>query len=252
MATHTDPSSRSEREVERSGKRPPGRARVRLWHLAALIAVQAATVVLHETFADGRLQAAWRTFPGFSPDPLEAVRRADAPGGDGWAGLVSNRTFGGFASLSYTGTLDLDDATVEAWVYVDVVSGPQGPLQGLAVRVDPAGQRYYRLAARFNAEPSLSFAYVGRDVNNFPVILREWSPAEIPGGLPAAAGWHRMRIRAAGSQFWLWWDSVPLPGSPITDGRIPRGAVGVYATFVGGQQLAQTFVDDLIVSRETP
>ncbi|MDR7519195.1 MAG: hypothetical protein QN131_10515 [Armatimonadota bacterium] len=222
------------------------------WAAALPWTMMQTRVILREGFAAGSTQVAWQTFPGFSPDPLQPVPRPDAPDGDGWAGLVSNRTLGGFASLSYAGPADLDDYSVEAWVYVDVVEAPQGPLQGIAIRVDPVQRRYYRFSARFNAEPSLSLAYVGRDVNNFPDFLREWQPAEIPGGLPSTGGWHRMKLRAVGDRLWAYWNGVLLPGMPVRDGRIRRGHVGVYATFVGGQQLAQTVVDDLVVVHEGP
>jgi len=208
------------------------------------------TIIFHERFADGKSRLEWRAFPDFSPDPLRPVPRADDPDGDGWAGLVTNQTLGGFASLSYAGPEDLEDYSVEAWVFVDVVSGAQGPLQGIAIRVDPRARRFYRLAARFTTEPSLTLAYVGRDVNNFPVYLRRWKPGEIPGGVPRVSGWHRMKLRAVGAQFWAYWDGSLLPGIPVGDNRIRRGQFGVYATFVGGTQLAQTFVDDLIVTRE--
>src|SRR3972149_6378367 len=199
-----------------------------------------------EAFMAGKPQLAWRTFPGFSPDPLRAVPREDAPDGDGWVGTVTNSTFGGFASLAYAGDEGLTDYSVEAWVYIEVVPGRQGPIQGIAIRVDPNGERFYRLGAQLRAEPRLTLAYVGKDVNHFPVYLREWSAADIPGGTPKASGWHRMKLRAAGNKLWASWNDHELPGSPISDSRIRGGYFGVYANFVGGRQLAQTLVDGIV------
>ena len=60
-----------------------------------------------------------------------------------------------------------------------------------------------------------------------------------------------MKVRAVGAQFWAYWDGALLPGMPVSDTRVRSGRFGVYATFVGGEQLAQTFVDDLVVTRES-
>ncbi|MBI2954335.1 MAG: hypothetical protein HYY30_08480 [Chloroflexi bacterium] len=205
------------------------------------------TILFEEHFADGELALNWQTFPFFSPDLIRPVSRFDAPDGDGWVGLVTNETFGGFASLSYAGEETLADHFVEAWVYTEVPPDQQAPIHGIAVRVDPKGNRFYRLAAQFGAEPRISLAYVGRDINNFPDYLRTWSAAEIPGGAPSSSGWHRMGLRVEGDSFWAFWDDQELPGGAITDGRIENGYFGVYDNFVGGQQVAQTLVDAITV-----
>lgn len=208
--------------------------------------------LFEERFTDGTADLAWQTFPRFSPDLPEVVRAPDAPSGDGWAGLVTNATFGGFASLAYAGDALLADYSVEAWVRVDVTEAADGPLQGIAVRVDPEGERFYRLAARFGAEPELTLAYVGRDVNHFPVHLGRWGRNEVPGGVPLEGGWHVMGLEVAGDRISASWNGVRLPGSAIVDARIARGYVGIYTNFVGGQQPASTLVDRLVVRLARP
>ena len=205
------------------------------------------TILFAEHFADGKLALNWQVFPFFSPDLIRPVRRIDAPDGDGWIGLVTDQSFGGFASMSYAGEETLSNYSMEAWVYTEVTSSQQAPIHGIAVRVDPKGIRFYRLGAQFGAEPRISFAYVGRDINDFPDYLKTWSAAEIPDGVPSSSGWHRMGLRAEGDRFWAYWDDQELPGGPITDSRIGNGYFGVYDNFVGTQQVAQTFVDAIIV-----
>ncbi|MBI2863680.1 MAG: hypothetical protein HYX94_03860 [Chloroflexi bacterium] len=200
-----------------------------------------------ERFADGKLSLDWQTFPHFSPDLIRPVARPDAPGGDGWAGLVTDEAFGGFASLSYAGEEGMSDCTVEAWIYTEVTAEELAPIHGIAVRVDPKGLRFYRLAAQFRANPRLSFAYVGRDLNDFPDYLRTWTGDEIPGGAPTSSGWHRMGVRVEGDRFWLYWDGQELPGGPIVDGRIEHGYFGIYDNFVGMQKVANTLVDEITV-----
>jgi hypothetical protein len=220
--------------------------------LALLLAGASSTAsggerVYEEHFTGGLLTQDWAPFPGFSPDRLEAVPEAGAPGGDGWAGRVSNAELGGFAALPYAHRLRYRDVAVEAWIFTPVSRSDRGPLQGIAVRVDPAQGRFYRLAIQFTAQPRITLAYVGRDSANFPVYLRTWTGKEIPGGPPPESGWHRLALRAEGDALWAFWDGQALPGSPIIDARIPRGSVGVYANFVGGQQIAETRVDGLII-----
>jgi|GEM_PF-592361 len=221
--------------------------------LAILLLVVAAGMasggqrVYEERFTDGRLSLDWAPFPGFSPDRLEAVPDPQAPGGDSWAGRVVNAGLGGFAALPSAHRLGFRDVSVEAWIYAPVGGSDRGPLQGLAVRVDPEHGRFYRLAVQFTAPPRITLAYVGRDTANFPVYLRTWSEAEIPGGAPRQSGWHRLGLTAVGDALSASWNGQALPGSPIFDARIPRGSVGVYTNFVGGQQLAETRVDGLII-----
>jgi len=205
---------------------------------------------INESFKDGNKQLRWETFPGFSPDQLESLSRADTPEEDGWVGRLTNKTFGGFASLAYSGDENFGNYSIEAWVYVNVVGDEQGPLNGIAIRVDPQDQRFYRLAAQFGSESKLTLAYVGKDVNNFPVYLKEWNASEIPGGPPAKSGWHKMKIRAVGKNLWAYWDGQELPGCPVSDDRIDRGYFGVYTNFVGGQQTTETLVDGIIVREE--
>jgi len=200
-----------------------------------------------EHFAGGRTHLAWHVFPGFSPDPITPLARPDAPDGDGWVGRVTNQSLGGFASLAYAGDAGLADYTLEAWIFVDVTAEERSPLQGLAVRVDPAGQRFYRLAAQFGATPRLTLAYVGRDVHNFPIYLEEWGAGDLPGGIPAQSGWQHVLLRVANEVLQVRWNGRDLPRGLIRDARIPAGYFGVYTNFVGGEQVTQTLVDAVVV-----
>ncbi len=224
-----------------------GNTGTRLESIPAAAAIAPAPSQFQEDFADGKLTLNWQTFPFFSPDLIRPISRTDAPDGDGWTGLVTDETYGGFASMSYAGAETLSDYSIEAWIYTEVNSGQVAPIHGLAVRVDPNALRFYRLGVQFGAEPKISFAYVGRDINDFPDYLRSWSAAEIPGGMPASGGWHRLGLRAEGDHFWAYWDNQELPGGPVVDGRISNGYFGIYDNFVGTEQVAQTFVDGITV-----
>jgi len=224
--------------TDRQGKKPPAPAGI------------PARSTYKESFSNGEPQLDWSAFPGFSPDEMQAVSRGDTPENDGSAGRVTNESLGGFASLSYAGHPELSDYSIEAWVYVIVTPSEQGSLHGLAIRVDPEEQRFYRFATQFGSERKLTIAYVGSDTNNFPVFIKEWDENDIPGGAPKSSGWHKMKIRAIGNNFWAYWDDRELPDCPVSDDRIRAGYFGVYTNFTGGTNVTQTLVDQIIVRQE--
>jgi hypothetical protein len=201
-----------------------------------------------EHFHKGVLNLNWVPFPGFSEDSLTPILDPSSPQADLWAGRQTNQQLGGFASLSYAGMASLADYVLEAWVYAVVVPEGRAPLNGIAVRVDPQNQRFYRFATHLDAERRLTFAYVGSDTNNYPVYIASWKEEDIPGGLPRGSGWHRMAVTCAGRRFWVSWDGAELPGCPLEDDRIDKGFFGVYANYVGGKGIVETRVDAITVA----
>jgi hypothetical protein len=208
-------------------------------------------VLFTEGFSGSSLNLNWLPFPGFNDDTLLPVLDPTTPQGDLWAGRQTNTQLGGFAAMSYAGMANMADYTIEAWVYTIVVPVEKPPLNGLAVRVDPENQQFYRLASHFGADGRLTFAYVGSESNNFPIFLGTWKQEDIPGGLPAESGWHKMAIKCSGNQFWMYWDDQELPGCPIKDERIGSGFFGVYANYVGAKGIIETRVDAIKVRAES-
>lgn len=208
---------------------------------------EAAIFDFREDFTGGAPQLVWVPFPGFSTDQVAAVKRNDSPDKDGWAGQVTNKSLGGFASLSYSGDQNLMDYSVESWVYVDVTPGKHGTLHGVAVRVNPDGSQFYRLAAQFGKESRITLAYVGADLSLFPDYIHEWRGDWIPGGPPTKSGWHRMRLKISGDKLTAYWDGYELPDGPFTDDRIASGFFGVYTNFTGGEEVVNTYFDGLVV-----
>ena len=128
---------------------------------------------------------------------------------------------------------------------MQVSTAEKGSLNGIEFRVDPVQDKYYRFAAQFAVDPSLSLAYVGRDTRHFPVTLAEWKGTSLPGGEPKQSDWHHLIIEIRNDAAEIFWDSVRLPGGPFRLDRIDSGYVGVYATFTGGLGIAETKVDGL-------
>lgn len=159
--------------------------------------------------------------------------------------MLDNGVEGGFAALSYADAGPFEDFHLEAWLRVQVTEKEKGALNGIAFRIDPSGDKYYRFAVHFSAEPTLSLAYVGRDSKHFPVMVAEWKADVLPGGAPQKSGWHRVAIEVRNDAAEVFWGSKRLPGGPFRLDRIGAGYIGVYATYTGGRGIAETRIDGL-------
>jgi hypothetical protein len=203
--------------------------------------------IIRDSFTRGTPELAWRAYPYFNDDNLKGEIDPSSPEGETGVGVLDNRNAGGFAALSYADTRPLKDFYLETWLHVQVTEEEKGSLNGIAFRVDPGGDKYYRFAAQFAAESSLSLGYVGKDTKHFPVIIAEWKGAAIPGGAPKDSGWHRVAIEVRNDAAEISWDSIRLPGGPFRLDRIGSGYIGVYATYTGGRGIAETKIDGLRV-----
>jgi hypothetical protein len=203
------------------------------------------SAIISDSFTGGTPELAWRPYPHFNNDNLKGATDSSSPEGEPGVGVLDNGGAGGFAALSYADTRRLEDFQLEAWLHVQVTKQEKGSLNGIAFRVDPDNDKYYRFAVHFAAEPSLSLAYVGRDSNRFPVMVAEWKAAALSGGAPETSGWHRVVIEVKNHTAEIFWDSMRLPGGPFRLDRIGSGLVGVYATFTGGRGIAETKIDGL-------
>ena len=203
--------------------------------------------IIRDSFTGGTPELAWRPYPYFNQDNLKGAIDPSSPEGEPGVGVLNNGSAGGFAALSYAETRSLQDFHLETWLHVQVTEEEKGALNGIAFRVDPVHDKYYRLAAHFTAEPSLSLAYIGKDSKHFPVTMAEWKAATLPGGLPKRSGWHRVVIEVKNNTAEIFWDSNLLPGGPFWLDRVDSGFIGVYATYTGGRGIAETKIDSLRV-----
>jgi hypothetical protein len=206
---------------------------------------QAHPAIIRDSFTAGRPELVWRAYPYFNKDNLKGAIDSSSPEGEPGVGVLDNGVAGGFAALSYADTRPLEDFHLETWLHVQVTKQEKGSLNGIAFRVDPVNDKYYRFAVHFAAEPSLSLAYVGRDSKHFPSMVAEWKAVALPGGAPKQSGWHRVVIEVKNDAAEIFWDSIRLPGGPFRLDRIGSGLVGVYATFTGGRGTAETKIDGL-------
>ena len=208
-------------------------------------------IVIKDSFPDGKPELRWSFFPYFNLDNLEGARDIKAPDGDNGIGVLRNTNVGGFASLSYAVTRQVENFYLEAMVYCPVTEGSKGPLAGIAFLVDPVRGSFYRVVCDFKTnDPAINLAYVGLDTRNFPVYLKFWESKETNGRVPRESGWHKMAVRVKEGRVTVYWDGKELEGGPLLVDKIKRGFVGVYANFVGGLGAATTKVDSIILKEE--
>jgi hypothetical protein len=208
---------------------------------------QAKAVIIQDSFTRGTPELTWRPYPYFNHDNLKGEIDPSSPEGEPGVGVLNNGKEGGFAALSYADTHPLEDFHLETWLHVQVTEGEKGALNGVAFRIDPVHDKYYRFAAHIAAESSLSLAYVGKDTRHFPVTVAEWKLAALPGGAPKQSGWQHVVIDTKNDAAEIFWNSIRLPGGPFRLNRIGSGYIGVYATYTGGRGLAETKIDGLRV-----
>ncbi len=208
-------------------------------------------LTIRDSFPHGRPELRWSFFPYFNLDNLEGARDSNALDEDNGIGVLTNANAGGFASLSYAVTRQVENFYLEAMFYCLVTEGSKGPLTGIAFLIDPIRGSFYRVVCDFKTnDPTLNLAYVGLDTRNYPVYLNFWVSQEIPGGIPKESGWHKMAVQVKKGRVTVYWDGKELKGGPFLVDKIKRGFVGVYANFVSGLGEATTKVDGFFMKEE--
>lgn len=204
---------------------------MRLFLIIALSAsVLFGQILYEEHFTGGTMQLDWH--PWFVDtlgigDSMQVMSDPTTPEGDGWAGKILNEHFD--AGASYAGTNDLDDYSIEAYIYTTVTAGSGGPYNGLTIRMDTITGRFYRFVSDFDSNARLRLAlYIPSEPMPTVITLRDWESGEIPGGVPAISSWHKFKLMMVADSIWAYYDGFLLPDCPILNDSIAQGFFGVY------------------------
>jgi hypothetical protein len=204
-------------------------------------------ILYQEHFTGGAMQLTWRAWFRDSVgigDSMAVISDPTTPGGDNWAGRISNEWMGA-AGLTYAGLDTLKDYSVDAWIYTRVTNA-NGPYNGISIRMNLSSRYFYRLVSDFDNSARLRLGFVGS--GGMPVVIRDWNAGEIPGGVPATSSWHKFKLVTVGDQIWAYYDNVLLPSCPITYDSIANGCFGVYTFNMA--DTSGTKCDDIIVRTE--
>jgi hypothetical protein len=204
-------------------------------------------ILYEEYFTGGAMQLNWH--PWFYDslgigDSMHVLNDPTTPGLDDWVGVISNE-YMTVAGLTYAGASNLDDYSIEAYVYT-VVTAAAGPYNGIAMRCNTDSGFYYRLVSDFDDSGRLRLGlFTG---GTFPVVIRDWTGGEIPGGVPVSSSWHKLKMKMIADSIWAYYDDVMLPDCPFIDNSIPTGYFGVYTFNMAAND--STKCDNIIVTAE--
>lgn len=226
--------------------------------------IQAQNILYSESFTDSTLENSWyrayvRNDIGNNMIPAKFL---DNPSGDGWVGELSSvRGDSGGVAISYSGSEKFSDFYMEANVYLPIGGIFGVEYSGIEFRLDTLTidtvlhTRAYQLVANFRNDfgpQKLRFRKRNSESPPFDVI-RDFTIAEIPGGIPADSGWHKLAVKAVGNQFWLYYDDQELPDCPYTDETgteaFTEGWIAAYTFIIDSIPLPQhsLFIDDITV-----
>jgi len=221
-----------------------------LFHIFTGALLAQTTTLYQERFPNGKPELIW--VPGDGISQVRTATRSN-PSGDNTVGYVAGAPAFGNTGQILAGLSTLKNYKVEAQVFiVRAASAGSGTNNGILARIIPLGQTFkgYVFASDFDSNNRLRLRkFTGAAAGTPPVVVRDWTAAEIPGGLPTTSSWHKLALDFQGNQINAFYDDQLLPGSPFTDATADSGYFGVYG-FVGFDTAADsaTFFDDVKVS----
>ncbi len=213
------------------------------------------TILFEESFTDGNTSlewfSAWNDSVG---NPLtQMVATNEAGPTDDWIGVVTGDTaILGSLGSALTGDAELGDYSVEADVYVELATGYY---TGLMLRSDTTDRvKGYQFVSNFYSPwgvAKVRFRYFSELADSIR-ILADISAADLPGGAPSEDGWHKMKVKAVGNQFWLYWDGEEIVGSPFTDpeAALDKGYFGAYVWDAFSETPPAVKIDNIVVREE--
>ncbi|MBE0432877.1 T9SS type A sorting domain-containing protein [candidate division WOR-3 bacterium] len=197
-------------------------------------------VLYEEYFTGGAAQLTWAPWVIYTE--LDVISDPTTPGGDSWVGSVSNDSAP--IAAMYAGDYGLTDYAVEAWIYT-TVSAAMGPYNGICIRIDTAVNALYQLVSDFDNSARLMLRHIAGAT---PTVIREWTGAEIPGGVPASSSWHKFKLEMIADSIWAYYDDVLLPDCPFIDDQVTKGFFGIYFFSIMG---GGTRCDNIIATAVT-
>ena len=213
-------------------------------------------VVYTEDFANGDLHLNWfSVLSDEEGNPTTPMVPLNEPGvNDIWIGSVSGDPNMSTIGCALAGDTLLSDCSMEANIYIEMDHGYNNSIM---IRSDTTGNtiKGYQYTVNINHAKGYQRVQLRYYEPNTEAIqvLAEVDAADLPGGAPEADGWYKIKIKAIGPEFWLYWNDEELPGCPFLDydALLSSGYFGVYVyDQVTGETPVITKVDDIVVIDE--
>ena len=212
--------------------------------------VSAQDTLYTETVLNGNLENIW--YPEWGGNNMETEFMTGNPSGDSWVGKLGNDISGGGVGTTFSGDPTWTDFRFEAQVYVSVDYSTAATYYGIEFRVDSVGLggSAYQFLTRFRQGSTGQALRFRSRVGATPTVIKDWTAAEIPGGIPTTDGWHHLAVEVEGNQFRFFYDGSELPGGPYTDNTFSSGWIGAYV-WDNVVSPAYIFIDDIYVIDST-
>lgn len=212
-----------------------------------------------EDFESGTASADWGLYRE-NEENVMAVTASTAPitlGSNGeYIGYLhdADASYNG-AAIALAGETSLQNYSIEGEVYCYVNNAGGSAYTGLVVYADSATGTYIKLTADFDGDQRLRFYNNHLDMATFQYTFHHsFGAADIPGGVPAEDGWHKMKVEVqtindSTTAFWCYFDGELLAGCPIYDTSVHQmdsGQFGIYAFQMDADGI-EGYFDNIIV-----
>lgn len=208
------------------------------WTLLLLLTAGLNAQVLYvEQFDSGMTTLDWFSTWGDEADQVQVDWDADNPSGDGFIGKLGNGLSGGGVGTAIVDAPELDDCTVEAWIWLETATSHYRGIVGRAndIGVDVPAWEFYAFVADLSEDTGMGDErfllrrwFPGGSMEN----IREWTSAELGDIYPDESGWYKLSMRFEGDEIFCALNDQDFPGGPVTDNTgfdpIPGGGFGVY------------------------
>jgi len=112
--------------------------------------------------------------------------------------------------------------------------------------MNPSTRYLYRLVSDFDNSARIRLGLIGS--GGYPVVLRDWTSGEIPGGVPSSSSWHKFKLKVVADSIWCYYDEQMLPDCPIINDSVSSGYFGIYVFNMS--DTTSTKCDNVIVQAE--
>lgn len=221
--------------------------------------------IFAENFESGTANSAWELYRA-NEELAQAVAMSAAPAvladGGEFVGYLqdADNSYNG-AAINLAGDVSLQNYSIEGDVYCYVNHPDGSAYTGLAVYSDSSAGVYIKLVADFDSDQRLRLYNNKLDMQTMQyTFLHDFKAEDIPGGVPTADGWHRMKIEVGTidentTAFWCYFDGQMLSGCPILDTsqhQMDGGKFGIYAFQMDGKDGIPGYFDNIVVQQFTP
>ena len=214
-----------------------------------------------DDFETGSANEAWGLYRT-GEENVVALEMAAAPAplanGGNYVGYIQDPDYSyNGAAVILGGETSLQDYSIEGDVYCYANHPDGSAYTGLIVYADSAAGTYIKLVADFDGDQRLRLYNNKLNMTTFQYTFdHNFGAADVPGGIPAADGWHHMKVEVqtvddSTTAFWCYFDGQILAGCPVYDtgaNQMDSGQFGMFAFQMDSNDGLPGYFDNISMS----